>query len=214
MQAWYLNENPYPFVPQHVLDSRGLRARQPAQQVLRSEARRRSLRGSARRVSAVRRPRHQRRLERAPRRHQLPLRRGAADPRRARAPDEERADPEPRHAHHRAQGSRARGRGVRDGRRDVARPARDRLREVGRLRDGVGQREPDRHRRPLLGGDRSHPQDAVASRRARSAGRGSTSRTATSTSGRGRGSSRTRRCGRRPAIPRRPRSSGGAASST
>ena len=21
MQAWYLNENPYPFVPQHVLDS-------------------------------------------------------------------------------------------------------------------------------------------------------------------------------------------------
>ena len=41
MQTWYHCENTYPFVPPEVLAQRRLCTRQPAQQVLRSEDRRR-----------------------------------------------------------------------------------------------------------------------------------------------------------------------------
>ena len=55
-------------------------------------------------------------------------------------------------------------RGVRHRRRHLARPARDRLRQIGRHRDGVGQRQPGQQHRALLGGDRpdrqgAHPPD-------------------------------------------------------
>src|SRR5262245_29727439 len=102
-----------------------------------------------RRVPAVRRRRPQHHRERAPRRDQLSLRRQPADPRRPGPADAERSAPEPRHPHHGQARPGPRGRGIRDGRRHFARPARDRIRQVGRLRDGVGQREPRGHPRAL-----------------------------------------------------------------
>ena len=45
-------------------------------------------------------------------------------------------------------------RGIRHRRRHLARAARDRLCQIGRQRDGVGQLQPGRLRRPVLGGDR------------------------------------------------------------
>ena len=50
--------------------------------------------------------------------------------------------------------------GIRHRRCDLARPAGDRLRQVGRQRDGVRQRQPDGHRRTLLGGDRPDREDS------------------------------------------------------
>ena len=52
-----------------------------------------------------------------------------------------------------------------NGGRHLARPARDRLRQIGRHRDGVEQREPREQHRALLGGDRPHQEGAQPSRR-------------------------------------------------
>ena len=77
------------------------------------------------------------------------------------AADAQGAHPEPRHAGVAAQGSGAHRRGIRDRRRDVARPAGDRLREIGRHRDGVEPDQPGRQPGTLLGSDRPDPQGAV-----------------------------------------------------
>ena len=165
MQAWYLNENPYPVRAAARPRRRGLRARR-----------------ACRTSTAIRRwpPTSSRRRSTST---CSATTSGSTSSRTSTTPGSTVSSaPRPLilgvlarqtknvrilslgHAHHRAEGSRAHRRGVRDGGRDVSRAARDRLREVGRQRDGVGQREPDRHRRPLLGGDRPDPQDALASR--------------------------------------------------
>ena len=67
---------------------------------------------------------------------------------------------QPRHAGLAAPGPGAGRRGIRHGRRHLARPARDRLCQIGRHRDGVGQRQPGAQRGALLGGDRPDQQGA------------------------------------------------------
>ena len=80
--------------------------------------------------------------------------------RHPRPPDAAGPHPDPGHADLAAPGPGAGGRGVRHRGRDLARSPGDRLREVGRQRDGVGQRQPHQQRRALLGGDRPHQQGA------------------------------------------------------
>ena len=211
MEAWWQCEIPYPFVPQDVLDAADSVRGEPAQPLLRPAHRRRSVRGGDRRVPAVRRPRHERARHRASRRHQLADRLQPDAGRHPGAPDAKGAHPEPRHAGFAAPRPGADRGGVRHRRRHLARPVGDRLRQIGRQRDGVGQCQPGQQRRALLGGDRPDPEGARRTRTGRSAGRASISPIATSTSGRARGSSRIRACGRRRAIRRRPPRSGGAA---
>ncbi len=165
MDAWWQCEVPYPFVPQEVHQRDRLRPRQPAQSLLRSEGGRRPVRGGHRRVSPVRRPRPERSGGGAPRRDQLAPRRQSAAGRHPRPPDTSGADPQPRHLDIAPKRPGAGRRGVRDGGRHLARPARDRLRQIGRHRDGVEQREPREQHRALLGGDRPHQEGAQSSRR-------------------------------------------------
>ena len=165
MQTWYHCENTYPFVPQEVLDAAEFGARQPAEPLLRSEDRRRPVPRMPGRAPAVRRSRREHRLDRTPLRDQQPVWRQSDDPRQHRASDQQGAHPQPGHAGHCAARSGARGRGIRHCRCDLARPAGDRLRQVRRQRDGIGQRQPHRYRRTLLGGDRSDREDADQPRR-------------------------------------------------
>ncbi len=157
MDAWWQCEIPYPYVPQDVLDAAEFRARQPAEQMVRPEGRRRSVRGSARRVPAVRRRRHERAGDRASCRHQLADGRQPDVRRHPGAADPQGAHPQPRHAGVAAPGPGAHRRGIRHRRRDVARPAGDRLCEIGRHRDGVEPHQPGRQSRTLLGSDRPDP---------------------------------------------------------
>ena len=107
----------------------------------------------------MRRTGAQHHLERAPCRDQLPLRRQPGGARHRRAPDQEHPPAEHGHAGHGAQRPGSRRRGIRHRRRHLARPAGDRLCQIGRHRDGLGQRQPDRHPRAVLGGDRPDRQD-------------------------------------------------------
>ena len=114
----------------------------------------------------MRRPRDERAGGRASRRNQLPARRQPAARRHSGAPDAPGPHSESRHPDLAAQGSGPGRRGIRHRRRHLARASRDRLREIGRLRDGVQQRQPGEQRRALLGGDRPHQEGALPSGRA------------------------------------------------
>ena len=65
-------------------------------------------------------------------------------------------------------------------------PPRDRLCQIGRHRDGLGRRQPDAHPRARMGGDRPDRKVADDAMTGRSAGRASSSSTRMSTSGRAR----------------------------
>ena len=166
MDLWSHCENPYPFVPAEVLDAAdSVRASLPNRYC--------DPKIAARLFDEVF-DEHvlcddlgsEHRHHRAPLRHQQPLRRQPAGHGGRGAAHEARQDPEPRDAGDRAPGPGPRGRGVCDARRDLEGAAADRVREVGRHRDGVGRCQPGPPARARVGGDRPDREGADLARRA------------------------------------------------